>query len=196
MFDEYTYTPEAPQPRPIRAAKRKQKQKAPQKRPANPDDDSETEPETDPEDNDAYDPAADSEGEGADPEHEGSDNAAFEIPLNTFVECLNIFGTAGPSTGNITAAPTNHIGRGVGRGQGAGRGQRGGGGWRNAPREEDEGDEGGGGRGRGLDEFFGRTGEGKTGMRLSYAGSGYPLTLIMCVFSFLSLIKYCAVPYL
>lgn len=177
VFDEYIYTPEAPQPRPIRAPKRKQKQKAPKKRPANPDDTSETESDTEPEDNDAYDPAADSEDEDADVGHEGNDNAAFEIPLNTFVECLNIFGTAGPSTGNITAASTNHIGRGVGRGQGAGRGRGGGGGWRDADREEDERE--GGGRGRGLDEFFGRTAEGKTGMRLSYAGSGYPLTLIM-----------------
>lgn len=177
VFDEYIYTPEAPQPRPIRAPKRKQKQKAPKKRPANPDDTSETESDTEPEDNDAYDPAADSEDEEADVGHEGNDNAAFEIPLNTFVECLNIFGTAGPSTGNITVASTNHIGRGVGRGQGAGRGRGGGGGWRNADREEDEGE--GGGRGRGLDEFFGRTAEGKTGMRLSYAGRGYPLTLIM-----------------
>ncbi|KAF9484936.1 Rad1-domain-containing protein [Pholiota conissans] len=167
VFDEYIYNPEAPQPRsPAPQAPRPKRKQRPQ-RPQNPDY-SETESETESEDeNDAYNPDEDED-------RQASDNAAFEIPLNTLIECLNIFGTAGPSTGNISTS-INPIGAGRGQGGGVGRGR----GWQRAANEDEDGD---GGRrlARGIEAHFGGGAkEGKTGMRLAYAGGGYPLTLII-----------------
>lgn len=142
---------------------------------------SETETDTDGEDaRDEYDP--DKEGEDEEDDEElglvTPENAAFEIPLNTLIECLNIFGTAGPSTGNLGAASES-----AGGGRGKGRVRGGGNAWQRAPNDDNESGEEGQGR-RGLETFFGGA-EKKTGMRLSYPGGGYPLTLIMCVYAIL-----------
>lgn len=118
-----------------------------------------------------------------------SDNPAFEIPLNTLIDCLNIFGTAGPATGNI-AATSSGLGA-SGRGRGGGK-DRGGGangdrprGWRRDGEDSDNNNEGEGNDGneRGLDAYFGSASDkkGTTSMRLSYMGDGYPLTLIMYI---------------
>ena len=116
-------------------------------------------------------------------EREESDNAAFEIPLNTLIECLNIFGTAGTTSASANGGgagggkykkwrraedesdddAVGEDGHGRGRGRGGGRGNRGGGG------------------GRGIDHYFGSS-EKRTGMRMSYAGAGYPLTLLLWAF--------------
>ena len=110
-------------------------------------------------------PLQDSQGD------EQMDNAAFEIPLNTLIECLNIFGTAGPASTNM-----NNTGKYKK--------------WKKAGEDsdhddDDEGGGGGGGRGRGnghaqgIESYFGGGSEKRTGMRMSYAGTGYPLTLLM-----------------
>ncbi|KAH7869594.1 Rad1/Rec1/Rad17 [Lentinula edodes] len=95
--------------------------------------------------------------------------SAFEIPLNIFLELMNIFGTAG---GSATSKP--------------GRFKA----WRK-PGDESEEHESDGGEGDGTQEegssnkkaktgqFFGGGSERKTGMRLTYIGPGYPLTLIV-----------------
>ncbi|TFK46027.1 Rad1-domain-containing protein [Heliocybe sulcata] len=76
----------------------------------------------------------------------------FEIRLNTLIECLNIFGTAGLSSGSKQQhkKPRNNIGD-----------------------DDDDSDRDGP-----LDKFFQGNTKG-TGMRMSYAGAGYPLTLIL-----------------
>ncbi|PPQ67670.1 hypothetical protein CVT25_012698 [Psilocybe cyanescens] len=126
-------------------------------------------------------------------EDEYPENAAFEIPLNTLIECLNIFGTAGPATGNINsssgAAVDGDRGEGAGRrGRGRGGNRAGQGrGWpnRNEGNSDGENGEDRDGEGanpgqRGLDAYFGTGGsEKRTSMRLSYPGGGYPLTLII-----------------
>lgn len=118
-----------------------------------------------------------------------ADNAAFEIPLNILIDCLNIFGTAGPATSSSGGGTGNYKrwrqvdegnsddtrddGDNGGRGGGGGRGGRRGGG-------------GGGGRGAGvtIETYLGSGTDKATSMRMSYAGAGYPLTLLMCVLLF------------
>ncbi|KAK7035810.1 cell cycle checkpoint protein RAD1 [Favolaschia claudopus] len=99
------------------------------------------------------------------------DNSAFEIPLNTLIECLNIFGTAGSS------------GSGAGAGNATSKYKK----WKRPGEDsEPEGDDddrgwrssNGGSGARGIDQYFGNTEKG-TGMRMSYAGSGFPLTLLI-----------------
>ncbi|KAJ3797736.1 Rad1/Rec1/Rad17 [Lentinula aff. detonsa] len=93
--------------------------------------------------------------------------SAFEIPLNNFLELLNIFGTAGGSTSSKT-----------------GRYKA----WKKTG-DESDGHESEGGEGEGDREggntnkkkagsLFGGA-ERKTGMRLTYIGPGYPLTVIV-----------------
>ncbi|KZT20264.1 Rad1-domain-containing protein [Neolentinus lepideus HHB14362 ss-1] len=81
---------------------------------------------------------------------EGS-SVAFEIRLSTLIECLNIFGTAGLASGSKFKKPRNVAG------------------------DADDDSDGAGGT---LDKFFHGNTKG-TGMRMSYAGSGYPLTLVL-----------------
>ncbi|KAF9048296.1 Rad1-domain-containing protein [Hymenopellis radicata] len=94
------------------------------------------------------------------------DSAAFEIPLNTLIECLNIFGTAGGS--NYTGSSGGKFTR-----------------WRRVGGEDSDGGDGddmpasNNGRGKGLHNFFSGGSEKRTGMRMSYAGAGYPLTLLL-----------------
>jgi len=105
-----------------------------------------------------------------DEDNEDVNNAGFEIPLNTLIECLNIFGTAGPisSTGS----------------GGTGGKTRG---WQRANERNDDSDNeyGAGDRNRGgLDTYFAAAAGGlekRTSMRMTYFGAGYPLTLIMLV---------------
>lgn len=91
-----------------------------------------------------------------------SDNTAFEIPLNTFIECLNIYGSAGGSTIPNSDPKFRK--------------------WKNDDQSDDEqSDERGKKRsGRGLDQFFGSS-EKRTGMRMYYQGAGHPLTLLLQV---------------
>ncbi|KAK2460638.1 hypothetical protein APHAL10511_007108 [Amanita phalloides] len=96
------------------------------------------------------------------------DNMAFEIPLNTVIECLNIFGSAGMSSsagGSYKAWKTT-----------------------DGEPENDEGENDndrnkqrrdGVRSGRGIESYFGGGSEKRTSMRLSYAGPGYPLTFIL-----------------
>ncbi|KAJ7118827.1 Rad1/Rec1/Rad17 [Mycena epipterygia] len=101
------------------------------------------------------------------------DSSAFEIPLNTLIECLNIFGTAGSS---VSA---------VGTGGTSGKYKK----WKRAGDDSDqEGDDNDGrsrrhsngtSSARGIDSYFGSTSDKGTGMRMTYAGSGYPLTLLI-----------------
>ncbi|KII89284.1 hypothetical protein PLICRDRAFT_139696 [Plicaturopsis crispa FD-325 SS-3] len=101
---------------------------------------------------------------------EEAEGTSFEIPLSTLIECLNIYGTASSTLSSTLSSSAKHKK------------------WRRE--HDDSGDEGGGGGrgGRGIEQYFtagggGGGGEKRTGMRLSFAGPGYPLTLLMCVVS-------------
>ncbi|KAG6379216.1 hypothetical protein JVT61DRAFT_11664 [Boletus reticuloceps] len=98
-----------------------------------------------------------------------SDSTTFEIPLTTFIECLGIFGTANMSSHTNGPKPKK---------------------WRREDEVSDgeRGDAKGKGRApssnrasatHGLEHFFGGGNEKRTSMRLSYAGPGYPLTLLL-----------------
>ncbi|KAJ7349030.1 Rad1/Rec1/Rad17 [Mycena albidolilacea] len=112
--------------------------------------------------------AAPQNSQTSEPEEEEA-NSAFEIPLNTLIECLNIFGTAGSS--------------GAGTGAATGKYKK----WKRAGDDSDqEGDEDNGqgrrssnGGARGIEHYFGNASDKATGMRMSYAGSGFPLTLLI-----------------
>ncbi|KAI0042109.1 Rad1-domain-containing protein [Auriscalpium vulgare] len=120
IFDEYTYSPPAPDPP---SHSQSQPTSSPTPPPSSPSD---------------------------------APTTALEIPLGTFIECLNIFGTANAGAG------------GAGKG-----GKR----WRR-PGEEDDGDGGADGRAARIQQFF-TGGEKRTGMRMSYMGEGHPLTLLV-----------------
>ncbi|KAG6813344.1 hypothetical protein H0H92_011892 [Tricholoma furcatifolium] len=90
-------------------------------------------------------------------------NVGFEIPLNTLIECLNIFGTAG-------APPTNT----------ATKYKK----WKRSADDSNDEDEGGRDKrgktpARGLDAYFSGGSERRTGMRMTYAGPGSPLILLL-----------------
>ncbi|TFK72220.1 Rad1-domain-containing protein [Pluteus cervinus] len=104
-----------------------------------------------------------------------SDNAAFEVPLNTVIECLNIFGTAGGSGGGgggSSSGGTANVRRWQRDGDNSGED--------NETNAEEGGEEGQrrGGRTR-RTGYTGVGGEKRTGMRMTYNGSGYPLTLLL-----------------
>ncbi|KAJ3500861.1 hypothetical protein NLJ89_g9603 [Agrocybe chaxingu] len=193
IFEEYAFHPEppvAPRPRvqPPRAHKSKprsqKKKKGKGKAKANVQSASETESETESSseeddqlrDSDWEEGPEDGEGRKRTREEEDAPpSTAFEIPLSTVLECLNIFGTVGASATNVSSG-----GGPGGREGGAGRGQ--GRGWRRDRDDNDGSDAERGGRreGRGIEAYFtGAASEKKTGMRLSYAGAGYPLTMII-----------------
>ncbi len=103
-----------------------------------------------------------------DHDDDDEDSAAFEIPLNTLIECLNIFGTAGGSS---------YTGSSSG---GGGKVTR----WRRVGGDDSDGDDmpaSNDGRGKGMYNLFSGGSEKRTGMRMSYAGAGYPLTLLLSV---------------
>jgi cell cycle checkpoint protein len=87
-----------------------------------------------------------------------ADNTAFEVPLNTLIECLNIFGTAGTAS---TSATTS------------GKYKK----WKKPGDDSDRDDEGN--RRADADTYVGGGPEKRTRMRMTYAGSGYPLTLLL-----------------
>ncbi|KAI0831692.1 Rad1-domain-containing protein [Trametes gibbosa] len=93
---------------------------------------------------------------------------SFEIPLGALMECLNVFGTAGIAPGTSQKKKK----------QGDGDESDGGGGGKRADRKgkrrADADDAGGNAT---LDQWF-APGKG-TGMRMSYAGPGHPLTLLV-----------------
>lgn len=87
------------------------------------------------------------------------ESTTLEIPLNTLIECLNIFGTA-----NISSSSTSSKHKK----------------WRRASdgSDDERGEEGRPANANRLDQYFGSN-EKRTSMRLSYAGPGHPLTLIL-----------------
>ncbi|KAK0227976.1 Rad1/Rec1/Rad17 [Armillaria fumosa] len=93
---------------------------------------------------------------------EDAENTAFEVPLNTLIECLNIFGTAGGANYNASGSSRHTRWKKVGHNDDG----------------DDREDDDDGGRGR-IQQFFGGSSEKRTGMRMSYAGAGYPLTLLL-----------------
>ncbi|KAI5825395.1 Rad1-domain-containing protein [Schizophyllum commune Tattone D] len=87
--------------------------------------------------------------------------AAFEVPLSTVLECLNIFGSAGPGAASSSAAHKK---------------------WRRAEDEEEGEDGDGAGRrrgGKGIEHYIGASGDNRTGMRLSFLGEGHPMVLLL-----------------
>ncbi|KAK7463510.1 checkpoint clamp complex protein Rad1 [Stygiomarasmius scandens] len=96
---------------------------------------------------------------------EGYNTTAFEIPLNTLIECLNIFGTAGGSLSKNAGKPR----------------------WTKSGEDSDNDSNADASRntgrshrstGRTIDHFFGGS-ERTTSMRMTYIGPGYPLTVIV-----------------
>ncbi|KAF8626289.1 hypothetical protein AX15_004960 [Amanita polypyramis BW_CC] len=97
------------------------------------------------------------------------DNAAFEIPLNIVIDCLNIFGSAG-----ISSAAGGSYKK-----------------WKTTDGESGNDEEGLDDNdknkqkrnsthpGRGIESYFGGSSEKRTSMRLSYAGPGHPLRVIL-----------------
>lgn len=184
VFDEYAFHPEHPPPPKVREqpprATKKVKSRGNHEQTSSEVSETESESEKDnvAKDGDwrnSEDPSQRSrarDGETRDDADEGQINVAFEIPLNTLIECLNIFGTAGPSSGAVSASGVGAAGRGHG--------------WRRANENNDDSDiDDGGGRRGGLDAYFAAAAGGqekRTSMRMSYFGPGYPLTLIMCGF--------------
>ncbi|KAG1774221.1 Rad1/Rec1/Rad17 [Suillus placidus] len=85
---------------------------------------------------------------------------SFEIPLNTLLECLNIFGTANMSSSSSTGSKHKR--------------------WRRADDASDDerGDEGRRPNVNRIDQHFGGN-EKRTSMRLTYAGPGHALTLVL-----------------
>ncbi|KAF5373053.1 hypothetical protein D9758_001521 [Tetrapyrgos nigripes] len=100
-----------------------------------------------------------------DPDQTILHTSAFEIPLNAFLECLNIFGTAG------TFNPAKSSGKVR---------------WKRSGEDSDnENDNEGNNRNTGashgsrrIEQYFGGA-EKTTSMRMTYIGAGYPLTLII-----------------
>jgi cell cycle checkpoint protein len=103
----------------------------------------------------------------ADPE--GEVITTFTIPLDTLLECLNIFGTGSSSLSQASLESRKR---------------------KKWKKDSDESDEDKGRRGKGrkggppkgnatIDQYFWSNSEKKTGMRMSYSGSGHPLTLIL-----------------
>ncbi|KAG8217235.1 hypothetical protein J3R82DRAFT_5323 [Butyriboletus roseoflavus] len=101
-----------------------------------------------------------------------SDSTTFEIPLTTLIECLGIFGTASLSSHSGAPKPKKWRREDDASGEehrnvrGKGRGAP-----PNDPQQTNAA--------RGLEHFFGGGNEKRTSMRLSYAGPGYPLTLLL-----------------
>ncbi|KAI0320312.1 Rad1/Rec1/Rad17 [Amylostereum chailletii] len=93
------------------------------------------------------------------PNSQADSTTALEIPLNTLIECLNIFGNAGQGSAG-----------------GGTKGKK----WKRQGEDEegDEDDRRAGGNGK-IDQYFSGGGDKRTGMRMSYAGDGHPLTLII-----------------
>ncbi|KAJ8093604.1 checkpoint clamp complex protein Rad1 [Marasmius tenuissimus] len=102
-------------------------------------------------------------------------NSAFEIQLNTLIECLNIFGTAG---GSGSSGSGKHVQwKQSNEEQGSSDDEDGndGGHGVEGKRRNKKGAQGGN---TSLDLFFSKS-ERKTSMRMTYLGNGFPLTLLI-----------------
>ncbi|KAF8579470.1 Rad1-domain-containing protein [Ramaria rubella] len=107
-----------------------------------------------------------SSSQDADPEDEPS--TTFEISLDTLLECLNIFGTGAASSSHMSfenrkRKKWKHDSDDSDEGRGRGREKRG-----RPPKGNAT-----------IDQFFSSSGEKKTSMRMTYAGVGNPLTLVL-----------------
>lgn len=103
-------------------------------------------------------------------EMESSEETNIEFPLNTFLECLNIFGTG---LGSATAG-ANPVASSKRRWK---RDTEGSDGEGNGPDDINEENSLKNNR---LDRYFITSGDSKgTGMRLTYAGAGHPITLLL-----------------
>ena len=99
-------------------------------------------------------------------------STAFELPLNTLCECINVFGTAGNANASIVNPKKARKFRKVGE---------------EASDREPEDREPRNSTARGVAEAMHTNGridnyfpsDGGTGLRMSYSGSGYPLALLM-----------------
>ncbi|KAF9444331.1 Rad1-domain-containing protein [Macrolepiota fuliginosa MF-IS2] len=91
------------------------------------------------------------------------DNTMFEVSLNTLIDCLNIFGTGGPTSSGTGGSGGNKRWRKQGEGSD------------NESGEENEAR----GRGRRIEPISTTGSEKHTGMHMTYAGGGYPLTLLI-----------------
>ncbi|KZT70189.1 Rad1-domain-containing protein [Daedalea quercina L-15889] len=98
------------------------------------------------------------------PQEEG-EPTAFEVPLNTLIECLSVLGNIGGSTSS-----SKHRLWHTGNSDQEGEQEEGSSNRANSTRNR------GPANGR-IDQYF--AGDKGTGMRLSYVGAGYPLTLLM-----------------
>ncbi|KAF9533557.1 Rad1/Rec1/Rad17 [Crepidotus variabilis] len=185
VFDEFAYHPEPPpqaldkREQPTRGSKlHKGKGKRREKLPSSQEGESETESETESDSEDdkmkdgdwrhSQDPSQRRKPPQEDDLDEDGNlkRAEFEIPLNTLIECLNVFGTA--STSNTSSGTSSTKAKKGGT-------------WNRANENEGSDDEGGERRRGALDNYFAAAAgqEKRTGMRMSYHGSGYPLTLII-----------------
>ncbi|KAI0806889.1 Rad1/Rec1/Rad17 [Fomes fomentarius] len=98
-------------------------------------------------------------------EEDEEQTTAFEIPLNTLMDCLNILGTAGVAPNSTSKKKKN-----------ADDDSDGGTGARRRDKGKGRADDLAAGNSR-LEQWF-TPGKG-TGMRMSYAGPGHPLTLLV-----------------
>ncbi|KAH6918975.1 Rad1/Rec1/Rad17 [Coprinopsis sp. MPI-PUGE-AT-0042] len=145
MFDIYEYYTEAEQRRAFEKQERRRFQENSQSQANAPSDD---------------------EPDDADDEPQ---NAAFQVHLNILIECINIFGTAGPMATPFTSNTNTHKK------------------WRRGDEETDHEGVGGGGGRRGGDDlgnrrieaFLGGGPANRTNLRMIYPGNGYPLSLIV-----------------
>ncbi|KAL0947456.1 hypothetical protein HGRIS_013563 [Hohenbuehelia grisea] len=115
-------------------------------------------------------PSLENSSQASDSEDAEQENAAFEIPLGTLIECLNIFGTAGASASSSSSRARRWKRDDDDRGS----------------ENEDDNDgrrlgpnRGGDAGNTSIEQYFASGSEKRTGMRMSYAGSGYPLMLII-----------------
>jgi cell cycle checkpoint protein len=95
-------------------------------------------------------------------EEEETKTSAFVIPLTVLLECLNIFGSAGPGGSTQVSSYRKWKGGRAGEGDVETNGRQ----------------------RRTIDSVFGSTSERKTSMRMSWGGIGYPLTLFLYVLFF------------
>ncbi|KAL5529131.1 hypothetical protein ACEPAG_5105 [Sanghuangporus baumii] len=103
----------------------------------------------------------DSDANGEEDEEEEGPWTSFSIQLNILLECLNIFGTASGSAAAFQSGPRQPWNR-----------------TEDSDNEQGDANNRRGANGR-IDSFFSRAGAKGTGMRLSYAGPGYPLVLLL-----------------
>ena len=111
------------------------------------------------------------------PELDLPENTAIEIPLNTLVECLNIFGSVGSSS--TSSSKENKVRRWRRMGEDSDHEANQTEGLSDRQRRASGGIQANSANNSTIDQFFG-TDKG-TGMRISYVGAGYPVIFMMYV---------------